>query len=554
MGTRLRIALLLGAAAVAFTVAVTTRSTGAADNPLPQPTTHLAWDGYVAQLESTDGAPGDAQFKNPPNPICSTPTSIAANVSTDCESIAPHNETSIAVNPTNPFNLIAGANDYQLALSAGGTVNETVYSRAHVSFDRGQTWTTVPLDKKGYIATGDPGVAFDAVGNAYYSTLGFGFGQASPTGRNPDVVVSHSSDGGATWSPAVVVAKGTGSFGSPGTFNDKEAIAAWGSGNAIVTYTNFRDGIFGSYGGSPIFASVTHDGGNTWTPPADISGSASFCVGFGGGTACDQDQGSVPVVAADGSIYVAFLSTRETTGFADQYLVVKVDAVTGQRVAGPFKVADVVDGITDYPVNEDGRPTYQDSQFRTWAFGNIAADVTNGSHLAVAWSDMRNSTRPAPSDPYQAKTNSDVIVSQSLNGGQTWSAPVAITAAGDQFMPWASYGPDGKLRIGYFDRSYDQANHKFGYTLATERRAGTLGFVTTQVTTALSDPTRDDRWFAGRTPNLAFPHPSSFLGDYSGIDASQGFIAILWTDMRNPVCFGVRCGHGEDAFYASSGK
>ena len=49
-----------------------------------------------------------------------------------------------------------------------------------------------------------------------------------------------------------------------------------------------------------------------------------------------------------------------TTG-RDQYLVVKVDPATGQRVAGPFKVADVIDGFTDYPINIDGRQTYRDS-------------------------------------------------------------------------------------------------------------------------------------------------------------------------------------------------
>ena len=549
---RLNVVALLGAVALAIVVVETTRPARAQDNPLPLATTHLAFNSFVAIVDGGDGAPGEAQFKNPPNPICTTSSSVAANVSTDCEGTAPHNETSIAVNPTNPLNMIGGANDYQLKLSNGGITNETVFSRAHVTFDGGATWTMAPLDMNGYIATGDPAVAFDGVGNAYYATLGFGFGQGSPTGKNPDVIVSHSSDGGATWSSSTVVANGTGSFGSKGTFNDKEFITAWGSGNAIVTYTKFRDGIKGSYGGSPIFAAVTHDGGATWSTPVEISGSAPFCVGFFGNTACDQDQGSTPVVAANGAIYVSFISTRETTTFTDQYLVVQVDPATGQRIAGPFKAGDVVDGIADYPINEDGRQTYQDSEFRTWALGNIAPDPTNGQHLAVVWSDMRNTVHPVPQDPYQAKTNSDVIVSQSTNGGRTWSAPIAIAARGDQFMPWASYGGDGRLRVGYFDRSYDPANHKFGYTLATENRAGTLAFATTQVTTALSDPTRDNRWFSGRTPNPAFPHPTSFLGDYSGIDSAQGFTAALWTDLRNAVCFGGRCGHGEDAMYATS--
>jgi hypothetical protein len=55
--------------------------------------------------------------------------------------------------------------------------------------------------------------------------------------------------------------------------------------------------------------------------------------------------------------------------------------------------------------------------------------------LAVIWSDMRNSTLPANPDPYQATTNSDVVVSQSFDGGQSWSAPVALNLSDDQFMP-----------------------------------------------------------------------------------------------------------------------
>src|SRR2546428_1422744 len=68
---------------------------------------------------------GESQYKNPPSPICSTPTSLAQNVNTDCEGINnPHNETAIAVNPVNPLNMIGSANDYQLKLSQGGSVNE----------------------------------------------------------------------------------------------------------------------------------------------------------------------------------------------------------------------------------------------------------------------------------------------------------------------------------------------------------------------------------------------------------------------------------------------
>ena len=536
----------VAAAAVALVAGAAARPAGA-DDPLPRAASQRHVNAYEALLQAGEGSGGEATVKNPTNPICSTSGGGGTNVNTDCEGVAPHNETTIAVNPTNRLNLIGGANDYQLTVSSGGSINETVFSRAHVSFDGGKTWSMIALGDNGYVATGDPAVAFDAAGNAYYSTLGFGFGQGSPTARNPDILVAASHDGGRTWT-RVRVANGTGSFGSVGILHDKPYIAAWGSGNAIVTWSRFNDLKGGAYGGSPIFSSVTHDGGATWSTPHEISGSAPFCIGFGGGTACNQDEFSVPTVAADGSIYIAFVSLANTTNFRDQYLVVKVDPQTGARVAGPFKVADLVDGITDTPFNAFGEPTLQDSQFRTFAFGNIAADPTNAAHLAVVWTDTRNSRLPAPSDPYEAKTNSDVIAAQSFDRGRTWSAATALKISNDQFQAFGNYGADGLLRIGFFDRQYDKANHQYGYSLATETRTGSLRFSTRQLTTVLSDPTQGDRWFSGLTVNSAFPHPTSFLGDYSG--TAPG--AALWTDLRNEVCFGVRCGHGEDALYASA--
>ena len=330
-----------------------------ADQPLPLPVTHQRFNSVETHriVSSTDGSVAQASARNPTSPICATSPSSAANVNTDCEGAAPHNETSLAVNPTNPLNIVGSANDYQLSLSSGGTTYETIYSRAHVTFDGGKTWTTYPIDYGSYVATGDPAVAFDANGAVYLATLGFLFSQGIGCCTNPDVVVAHSTDGGKRWSKPSRVASGSGSFGSRGVFNDKEYITAWGNGNAIVTWTVFNDGVGGSYISSPISDVVTHDGGNTWTPGTLISGSASFCIGAQGGTTCDQDQASVPTVAADGSIAVAFENTANVTNGRDQYLVVKVDPTTGQLMAGPFKVADLIDGVTDYPINVDGRQT-----------------------------------------------------------------------------------------------------------------------------------------------------------------------------------------------------
>jgi hypothetical protein len=523
-------ALALALAGVAF----------ADDDPQPIDFSHNVRD---APAPVPGGVFGQSPSVKTGTAICSTGAQSGPNFNTDCEGQTatfggPHNETSIAVNPANPLNMIGGANDYQLGLNPGGKVSETVLSRAHVTLDGGRSWSEYPVfSNSAYQATGDPALAFDAAGNAYYGTLGFRFvGPANA--QNPDILVSRSGDGGKTWDTHVV-ARGSGNEGSVGDLLDKEYVAAWGNGNAIVTYGDFRLAQKGSFVSARIYDSVTHDGGRTWSAPQVISGSL------------DQAFVSVPTVAANGSIYAAFLNTTDLVTGRDDYEVVKVDPASGAPAGAPVKVATVIDGATDYPI-AFGRQTYQDSAFRSWAAGNITADPTNAAHLAVVWSDMRNSTTPAPSNPYAATTNSDVVESQSFDGGANWSAPVAVARAGDQFQPWGAFDVHGVLRIGTFDRSYDAANHKYGYTVLTQTGAST--FASQPVTDTLSDPTKGDRWFAGTTLNAAFPNPTAFLGDYSTIAATpSGGVVAYWTDMRNQACFAGVCRSGEDAYFATAG-
>src|SRR5262245_61726745 len=93
-------------------------------------------------------------------------------------------ETTIAINPTNPANMIAGSNN-------GGPSSILGVTEAYWTKDGGNTWTAVDLG-----GLGDPGVAFDRAGNAYFSFIDSNYG----------ISVRKSTDGGVTWAPAVQVA------------------------------------------------------------------------------------------------------------------------------------------------------------------------------------------------------------------------------------------------------------------------------------------------------------------------------------------------------------
>jgi len=372
-------------------------------------------------------------------------------------------------------------------------------------------------------------------------------------------MVSRSTDGGRTWSPSVHVADGTLGDQGGGVFNDHPQLVAWGDGNVLVTWIRELFGADGNLVTAPVADAASRDRGVTWSGPYDISGSAPFCRGRQGGTSCDQTFGNSVAYGRGGAV-VTFQETFDEApdgGSApnrNQYLSVIVDPATGTRVRGPFLIGQAYDGINegDYPVAAEGFQTLHDSQFGLDGEGNVVADPTDRSarHFAVVWFDDRSAPRPVDPDPYRATTDADVIVSQTRDGGRTWTPPAAVRLPNDQFMPWAAYDATGRLRVGFFDRSYDPANHKYGYTLATEVSPGSLTFTTTQLTTVLSDPTRDNAGTRG-TVNPAFPNPAVSIGDYTGIATGPNFVVALWTDLRETGCVLGRCGFRQDAYFAS---
>ena len=111
------------------------------------------------------------------------------DASNECGS---QSEESIAINPADTQNVIAGSNEIQ-----------RLPMRAMYSTDSGTTFAGVDLPlpdartNNGFDFGSDPGVAFDADGNAYYSYIVVFF-SAGGSINGTAMAVAHSTDGGAT--------------------------------------------------------------------------------------------------------------------------------------------------------------------------------------------------------------------------------------------------------------------------------------------------------------------------------------------------------------------
>jgi hypothetical protein len=529
-----------------------------------------AYKGPAPKLPSSLGTQG---CQNVFHGSGATPDNVRMNQ--DC-SFRRQAEEVVVPNPLNPQNLIGGQNDSRLGFNHCGY---------DWSFDGGKTWGDqlppfwqfVNLDGVTFDACSDPTATFDAAGNAYVGGVLFELSLADSAFT---VAKSNAPIGGAFYhSPLVqpfqiysdvplgVVANDN----DPNIFNDKEFIVADNgvaspkSNFVYATWTRFNFNTGAGVGAnSPIYFSQSTDGGATWSPGAEISGAnAAICTAFSGEpnpNACDQDQGSHPVVGKDGTVYVAFGNGNTPTAGINQHLIVKCgpgsDCTNPASWSAPVKISD------DYgiqPVGPDpntgcpgGRTCLPPNGYRLDDFVEGSVSVDNSGKLYFAWADGRNLAPNCQGNASGATPpcDNDVFYSYSTDGGATWSAAFDLTPASKfnpnaQWMPWSAVSPDGKtLWVAYYDRSYGNCENTGcnDITLAkvSAPATGNPKLKYTRVTTS-------------SMPNLIpgnNPLQAGFLGDYMWVSVdNQGHPYISWADTR-----GLNQQVEEDVYYAKFKK
>ncbi len=396
------------------------------------------------EAEETFAPPTSTTPINPPfvlsSPLDGTTVQAPGVTVNQDSAAAPQNETAIAVDPNNPNRIVAGSNDYSSRAwtctvnGAPCSLQGDAYSGTDFSNDGGHTWCCTNSDPQHlgtlipgvehltggiYDAGGDPSVAFDSRGNVYYAGLGFDRTAAPNT-----VTVNKGTfdnSGHLTWSAPTFINPTT----SPAVLNDKEWIGV--DANAS---SSFRDRIYvswtryvfnannGNYVQSPIYFVYSTDGGKTFTTPKNIAGNVLY------------DQGSRPIVASDGTLYVIFNGSTRLAALSSTYIVKSTDG--GVTFGKPVKIADVQFAI---PITN---AVYRDDSFPA------GAAAPNGD-LYVAWTSLMSDGGGLCPTETNTGCHESAVYSKSTDGGATWTAPAPIFPALDASTqtPAGYPAPDG---------------------------------------------------------------------------------------------------------------
>jgi hypothetical protein len=447
------------------------------------------------------------------------------------------NETSIAVNPFDPRNVVAGANDYRVYDPVAKRNDSN--SGAYASRDGGRTWTNTILPGLSRVtgatgalaamdAAGDPVIAFGPGNTVYYGSIVFSRGAPAEGGTEAPsgIVLNVSHDGGFHWdAPTVIQVDGADAAGHPvptRIFNDKVWLTADPlSGRVYVTWTRFADTADGGYLESPIVVAASTDRGRTFTPFRRVD---TTLEGFRGGLT-PFSQGSNPRIGRDGTLYVAYEGTYCATLACDGVDDRDVTVVARSTDRGRTFTTSVVDTNYDFPFSEAaGSLGLTGENFRVNSYPQLAYDPVT-DRLAVSWNDDRNGVYDE--DGESVRTNGDTVVASS-RGGRSWTVRVVGTPQDEVFSAVATVA--GVVAVSAYTRHWDPTGVGLDYAYWTGLGVDRLGPVR-RITTQTSDPRIQFVAADPDDPDEAIQ--GVFIGDYTALAVGADLrLHPCWTDFR----------------------
>ena len=419
----------------------------------------------------------------PPCGISSGNFSEPPNIDISNEATA-QSETSIAINPRNPSQIVGGSNEI-ICLPM----------RAYSSTQGGKSGSWVASDlplppalsTNGQDFASDPGVAWDTLGNVYYSYIVVFFNRSFHAIVGTEMAVARSSDQGHHWTATFFnQTSGTGEF------NDKPMITVDTNPSSshfntiYVAWDNASNRSGKSSNNDVILVSNSTDHGVTFSAPTPASPSQGGPAGV---------IGADPFVAPDGSLFVAWTDT------VNPAIRVSESGDGGQTFGPAHLIANTLATLQTTPPAQALRGAL--------IYPSCAAD--SGGRLYCSWTDAT------------ASGATGMFVSHS-DDGATWSAATRIddsTVFNDQFNQWLAVDPTTQnVVLSWYDTRNDPTRDSTNVFFSESKDRGASFSANSKVTT---QPTNET--CCGAELNNQY-------GDYEGIAAFGGFAHPIWVDRR----------------------
>jgi hypothetical protein len=501
------------------------------------------------------------------------------------------NEPAVAIDPTHPSVVVAGSNDNidMEACNAGPATDcpftlDVGGSGVYFSFDSGDSWIqptytgltardclgdpdptvttdvcvahpgpigTLPhYDDAGLVSDGDPALAFGPIPDAdgefdwdngsrlYYANLTSNLSVSETiTFKGFEAIAVSRIDGDPALTPTIVADEDNWldpvvvSKQSSATFADKEQLWVDNTesspffGNAYVCFARFQGG-----GAAPMTLATSTDGGDTWSSD-QVSPGHNVAPRKWGQSGCTIRTDS------EGVVYVIYEQFQNPEVFlppnGSHFMVKSFDG--GQSWTRPQLIQTITDPC--YALQFDGSTNRCVQDGIAGARNDLAASpnisIANGAptgtdatdEIVLNWAGFNGGSAE------------HVFVRTSTDGGDSWSARVAVERVGDRGMYTApAFSPDGDdiyLVYNAFTTPYrddtTSARGLVGVVLHANVGANGVPGAWTQLHRgAVGDPR------ASAQNNIVM----EFLGDYVYAAATNDYAVAVWNDVRN----GAVCG------------
>lgn len=393
--------------------------------------------------EGEAASPGEAD--KPPGIATETPRTVP-RITDDRPLVSedppfPLVETYLAINPTDPDNLLASA-----------MATSTEHSVVYVSEDGGRTWGSVAGPDGAAFPGGDPMLSFDATGRAYFSTI------------LPEIAVWRSEDGGRSWAGPVRIAE------------DRSADRQWVAGSR-------EDGAAGLYmaaktpaedhPGDVLIFSRSRDGGASFVEPVLMPVDSGYLHTV-----------THLAVREDGAILMPFLVNYARIPGSEEVFRGRrwllISETEGESWQGPFQVSENL---------QYGNANW-DRAMKGLGGGGLAIDESHGPYHGTAYM-----TWAAVIDGYL-----QIVLAHSRDGGRSWSDPVRVNDAGfdaDHGTPSVAVNGEGLVAVTWNDRRHDPAGASYRHFVALSTDGGRSFGPNRPVSDRTTSPGPGSRWLNG---------------------------------------------------------